>query len=81
VKQREQEVLHAQDSVRRTSGATQPRLTPRFRERIGNSRRTGWIVRPRRTPSRQAEPDGPQFLYQGGADGSRACGIPKGGRP
>ena len=41
VKQREQEDLHARDRVGQTSGATQPRLTPRFRERIGNSRRTG----------------------------------------
>ena len=48
VKQREQEVLHARDSVGQTSGTTQPRLTPRFRERIGNSRRT----RSRPTPAR-----------------------------
>jgi hypothetical protein len=29
------------------------------------------FVRPRRTPSRQRAEDSPQFLHQGGADGSR----------
>ena len=41
VKQGEQEVLHARDSVGQTSGATQRGLNPGFSERIGNSRRTG----------------------------------------
>ncbi len=41
VKQGEQEVLHARDSVGQTSGATQHCLNPGFSERIGNSRRTG----------------------------------------
>ena len=41
VKQGEQEVLHARDSVGQTSGATQRCLNPGFSERIGNSRRTG----------------------------------------
>src|SRR3984893_12994347 len=40
VKQGEQEVLHARDSVSQTSGATQRCLNPGFSERIGNSRRT-----------------------------------------
>ena len=40
VKQGEQEVLHARDSVGQTSGATQRCLNPGFSERIGNSRRT-----------------------------------------
>ena len=41
VKQGEQEVLHARDSVDQTSGATQRGLNPGCSERIGNSRRTG----------------------------------------
>ena len=41
VKQGEQEVLHARDTVGQTSGATQRCLNPGFSERIGNSRRTG----------------------------------------
>ena len=41
VKQSEQEVLHARDSVGQTSGATQRCLNPGVSERIGNSRRTG----------------------------------------
>src|SRR5262249_34170799 len=41
VKQGEQEVLHAQDSVGQISGATQRRANPGFSERIANSRRTG----------------------------------------
>ena len=41
VKQGEQEVLHARDSVGQTSGATPRGLKPGFSERIGNSRRTG----------------------------------------
>ena len=41
VKQGEQEVLHARDSVGPTSGATQRCLKPGCSERIGNSRRTG----------------------------------------
>ena len=41
VKQGEQEVLHARDSVGQTSGATQRGLNPGFSERIWNSRRTG----------------------------------------
>ena len=41
VKQGEQEVLHARDSVGQTSGAMQRCLNPGFSERIGNSRRTG----------------------------------------
>ena len=41
VKQGEQEVLHARDSVGQTSGATQRCLNPGCSERIGNSRRTG----------------------------------------
>src|SRR5216684_3521045 len=41
VKQGEQEVLHARDSVGQTSGATQRCLNPGFSESIGNSRRTG----------------------------------------
>ena len=41
VKQGEQEVLHARDSVGQTSGATQRCLNLGFSERIGNSRRTG----------------------------------------
>jgi len=41
VKQDEQEVLYARDSVGQTSGTTQRWLKPGFRERIGNSRRTG----------------------------------------
>ena len=40
VKQGEQEVLHARDSVGQTSGATQRCLNLGFSERIGNSRRT-----------------------------------------
>ena len=40
VKQGEQEVLHARDSVGQTSGAMQRCLNPGFSERIGNSRRT-----------------------------------------
>src|SRR5712692_8438341 len=40
VKQSEQEVLHARDSVGQTSGATQRCLNPGFSERIGKSRRT-----------------------------------------
>ena len=41
VKQGQQEVLHARDSVGQTSGDTQRDLNPRFSERMGNSRRTG----------------------------------------
>ena len=41
VKQGEQEVLHARDSVGPTSGATQRGLKSGCSERIGNSRRTG----------------------------------------
>ena len=41
VKQGEQEVLHARDSVGQTSGAMQRCLNPGYSERIGNSRRTG----------------------------------------
>ena len=37
----DQEVLHAQDSVGQTSGATQRGLNPGCSEGIGNSRRTG----------------------------------------
>ena len=40
VKQGEQEVLHARDSVGQTSGVTQRCLNPEFSETIGNSRRT-----------------------------------------
>ena len=43
VKQGEQEVLHARDSVGQTSGATQRCLNPGCSKRIGNSRRTGSI--------------------------------------
>ena len=49
VKQGEQEVLHARDSVGQTSGATQRGLNLGFSERIGNSRRTGGA--PRRAPA------------------------------
>ena len=38
----QQEVLHVRDSVVETLGTTQRYLNPGFRERIGNSRRTGW---------------------------------------
>ena len=41
LKQGEQEVLHARDSVGQTSGATPRGLNPGFSERIGNSRHTG----------------------------------------
>ena len=41
LKQGEQEVLHARDSVGQPSAATQRCLKPGFSERIGNSRRTG----------------------------------------
>ena len=40
VKQAEQEVLHARDSVGQTSGATPRGLNPGCSEKIGNSRRT-----------------------------------------
>ena len=40
VKQGEQELLHARDSVGQSSGAPQRCLNPGFSERIGNSRRT-----------------------------------------
>ena len=55
VKQGEQEVLHARDSVGQTSGAMQRGLNPGFSERIGNSRRTGpgW---PRPAARRTARP-------------------------
>ena len=47
VKQSEQEVLHARDSVGQTSGATQRCLNPGVSERIGNSRRTArWVALP-----------------------------------
>ena len=42
VQQGEQEVPHVRVSVGQTSGATQRCLNPRFGERIGNSRRTGF---------------------------------------
>ena len=51
VKQGEQEVLHARDSVGQTSGATQRCLNPGCSERIGNSRRTG-ARRPMRRAAR-----------------------------
>ena len=44
VKQGEQEVLHARDSVGQMSGAMQRGLNPGFSERIGNSRRTAATV-------------------------------------
>ena len=43
VKQGEQEVLHARDSVGQTSGATPRGLNPGFSDKIGNSRRTGAV--------------------------------------
>ena len=41
VKQEEQEILHARDSVGQNSGATQWCPRPRFSDRIRNSRPTG----------------------------------------
>ena len=41
VKQGEQEILHARDSVGQNSGATQWCPRPRFSDRIRNSRPTG----------------------------------------
>ena len=53
VKQGEQEVLHARDSVGPTSGTTQRCLNPGCSERIGNSRRTGGILGRRALPARR----------------------------
>ena len=53
VKQGEQEVLHARDSVGQTSGATQRCLNRGFSERIGNSRPTG-----EKSARTTASPDG-----------------------
>ena len=47
VKQSEQEVLHARDSVGQTSGATQRCPNPGISEKIGNSRRTVAVGRER----------------------------------
>src|SRR5712692_4155247 len=44
VKQGEQEVLHARDSVGQTSGATQRCPNPGISEKIGNSRRTSGTI-------------------------------------
>ena len=53
VKQGEQEILHARDSVGQNSGATQWCPRPRFSDRIRNSRPTGFRHVSGQRPSRR----------------------------
>src|SRR5712692_9527729 len=56
VKQGEQEVRHARDSVGQTSGAAQRCLNPGFSERIANPRRTRSRLCARQPTARRAVP-------------------------